>query len=373
MEKIFRCKNCVTLSTRPRITFDERGFCSACQWSEEKKKINWKKRNDILNKLLKKHRSKNKTYDCITTVSGGKDGSYVSYKIKHKHNMKPLAITFRPSMETEIGIDNLNSFVNSGYDHLHITPNKEALRILNRIGLTEMGFPYYGWLIGIHTAVIRVALSYNIPLIFYSEDGEVEYGGDSKLKYNGIYNIDYQISNYLESGYDKVLFKAKKLGLKESQLYWFKFPPKKEYEKSNITITHYSFYENWDPYRNYMIAKEHCGLKEKESLNKGTYTNFAQNDSDLFPLHMYFMYLKFGFGRTTSDSAIDVRRGAMSRNQALELIKLYDNYCPEDLFDNYCDYYKMKKKDFLKNIDKWVNKKLFVKKRGRWEPYFKVI
>ena len=31
-----------------------------------------------------------------------------------------------------------------------------------------------------------------------------------------------------------------------------------------------------------MIAKEHCGLKEKESLNKGTYTNFAQNDSDLF-------------------------------------------------------------------------------------------
>jgi hypothetical protein len=85
------------------------------------------------------------------------------------------------------------------------------------------------------------------------------------------------------------------------------------------------------------------------------------------------MYLKFGFGRTTSDSAIDVRRGAMSRNQALELIKLYDNYCPEDLFDNYCDYYKMKKKDFLKNIDKWANKKLFVKKRGRWEPYFKVI
>ena len=28
MEKIFRCKNCVTLSTRPRINFDERGLVS---------------------------------------------------------------------------------------------------------------------------------------------------------------------------------------------------------------------------------------------------------------------------------------------------------------------------------------------------------
>jgi hypothetical protein len=28
---------------------------------------------------------------------------------------------------------------------------------LNRIGFEEMGFPYYGWLIAIHTAVMRVA------------------------------------------------------------------------------------------------------------------------------------------------------------------------------------------------------------------------
>ena len=32
--------------------------------------------------------------DCITTVSGGKDGSYVSYNIKHKYKMDPLAVTF---------------------------------------------------------------------------------------------------------------------------------------------------------------------------------------------------------------------------------------------------------------------------------------
>ncbi len=43
MKKIFWCKNCVVMSTRPRIKFDQRGFCSACVWAEKKKKLIGKK------------------------------------------------------------------------------------------------------------------------------------------------------------------------------------------------------------------------------------------------------------------------------------------------------------------------------------------
>ena len=83
------------------------------------------------------------------------------------------------------------------------------------------------------------------------------------------------------------------------------------------------------------------------------------------------MYLKLGFGRTTQDAAIDIRRGSLSREQAVQLIKLYDDFYPENLFEEYCKYYKMSMTDFLKNIDKWANKKLFVKK-NRWIPKFKI-
>ena len=34
-KKIFWCKNCLNMSTRPRIKFDDRGWCNACQWMEE--------------------------------------------------------------------------------------------------------------------------------------------------------------------------------------------------------------------------------------------------------------------------------------------------------------------------------------------------
>ena len=63
-----------------------------------------------------------------------------------------------------------------------------------------------------------------------------------------------------------------------------------------IDITHWSYFENWDPYRNYLVqaAKKECGLKEAEQNNSGTFTNFSQNDQALYALHTYMMYLKLG-------------------------------------------------------------------------------
>ena len=368
MKDIFWCKNCLVMSTRPRVTFDERGFCSACRWVEEKEKLDWKKREEKLIQLLDRNRSEKKQFDCITTVSGGKDGSYVTYNLKNKYKMNPLSVTIRPITETKLGIENLNSFISKGYDHVLVSPDSEAMRKLCKLGLTEMGFPYYGWLIAIHTAVFRVAIQFNIPLVFYSEDGEVEYGGDAKNKHNGTYNIDYIKHAYLEGGYQKIL---KKSGLNERELYWFKFPTEDEIKKLNLEITHYGFYENWDPYRNYEIAKKHCGLKENETLNDGSYTNFSQTDQKIYLLHTYFMYLKFGFGRANQDSCIDIRRGSMSREQAIHLVNMYDDMYPEHLFEEYCEYYKMNMKDFLENIDKWANKDLFEKK-NKWVPKFKI-
>ena len=36
------------------------------------------------------------------------------------------------------------------------------------------------------------------------------------------------------------------------------------------------------------------------------------------------MYLKFGFGRSNQDACIEIRRGAMSRMQGINLVNLCD-------------------------------------------------
>ncbi len=85
MKKIYWCKSCLNMSTRPRITFDKRGWCNACQWTEKKKTFKFNQRIKEFRKLIKKIRNENKSpFDCIVPVSGGKDGSYVSYILKKK-------------------------------------------------------------------------------------------------------------------------------------------------------------------------------------------------------------------------------------------------------------------------------------------------
>lgn len=367
-EKVFRCKNCLNMSTRPRIQFDARGWCNACQWMEAKKTMCWAPRRKELAILLDRYRSSSGGFDCIVPVSGGKDGSSIAYRLTRLYGMHPLAVTVRPALELDIGNQNLMNFINAGFDHIHISPDVNVMRKVNTLGFIEMGFPYYGWLIAIFSAVIRVAINFNIPLIFYAEDGEVEYGGSTESKGKSLFGIEYMKRIYFEAGYEKVF---NRLAMNTRDLYFFLFPSDDELRDKELYSTHWSYFEPWDPYENYLTAKEHCGLKEKDDTNAGTFTNFAQNDQALYALHTYIMYLKYGFGRATQDAGIEIRRGAMTRDQGIELVRLYDNHYPEEFMAQYLEYYQMTREEFDAVVDRWANKELFVKIGGRRQPSFK--
>ena len=208
-----------------------------------------------------------------------------------------------------------------------------------------------------------------LGLIFYGEDGEVEYGGSTETDKNPIYDVSYMKKVYLEGGYERVLNGS---GVSQSDMFFFQFPSDEELQRSPIDITHWSYFENWDPYRNYLVAKEHCGLREAEDSNAGTFTNFAQNDQVLYDLHTYLMYLKFGFGRANQDASIEIRRDAMDREQAVNLVKLYDGQYPENHLNAYLEYFEITKEQFDAVLDRWVNKDLFEKIEGRWKPKFTI-
>jgi hypothetical protein len=82
------------------------------------------------------------------------------------------------------------------------------------------------------------------------------------------------------------------------------------------------------------------------------------------------MYLKLGFGRATKDVGIEVRRGAMTRDQALNLVRVYDGHYPEECIDIYLGYFQITQEGFDSILDKWANKELFEKIDGRWKPKF---
>ena len=51
---------------------------------------------------------------------------------------------------------------------------------------------------------------------------------------------------------------------------------------------------------------------------------------------------------------------------------MYDNSYPNDLIETYMQYYKMSNAEFDSLLDRHVNKKLFQKENGIWQPIFTV-
>jgi len=358
------------MSTRPRISFDEDGLCNACVWSHKKKTLDWNERESKLEALLDSQRRQDGSFDCVVPVSGGKDGSYVAHTLKSRWGMNPLAVTIKPPLPTDLGEENLQAFISSGFPHVAVSPDPLAMRTLNKRGFIDLGFPYYGWLISITSAPIEVAARFGVGLIFYGEDGEVEYGGSTETDADPEIRIEYMKRIYLESGYDEVLANS---NLTPSQLQFFSFPNTELVERASLKRFNWSYFENWDPYRNYLVAKEFCGLTEAEQSNAGTFTNFSQNDQFLYALHTYLMYLKFGFGRANQDASIEVRRGAMDRDQAVELVKIYDGQYPEEFETLYLDYFKMTSDDFHDVLDKWTNRTLFEINGRLRSPKFEIV
>lgn len=266
-----------------------------------------------------------------------------------------------PPLPFPEGEENLKNFVNKGFDLIALTPNPLIMQKLCRIGLLESGQSLLGWQIALQTAIARVAVSYQIPIIFYGEDGEVEYGGTTKTKNQMCYDIEYAKNIYLSGNMQYLDM----IDCKSEELIMWKYPSDEQLKSLDLKATHWSYFENWDSSRNAELAIREFGLISRKT-KKASYVECAQNDTPLYDLHAYLMFLKFGFGRATQDAGIDIRRGAMTREEGFKMVALYDEIYPEQYIQTYLDYYQISIEELEAIFDKWANKDLLHKVNGIW-------
>ena len=355
------CKNCVTPITRPRVVFDDNGTCNACNWAEKKKDIDWAGRQNILTELLDAVRKK-EGWDVIVPCSGGKDGSYVAWKMKHEYNMNPLCVTFSPPIPTEIGRKNLENFRNSGFDLIEIRPNPDVYRRLCRRMFIEHARAKFPFVIGIGTAIAQLASKMSIPLIIYGEEGETEYGGENDHVNEYFMSYDYAVDIYHE-GHDMRYYLDE---FSERELSWWIMPERKIMK--NLLITWWSKYESWDDQLHRDLAIEKCGLSTTDG-EVGTFTNYAQIDDILQDLHQYEMFIKYGHGRATADCNLAIHAGRMTRDEAIEIIKEKDGIFPLKYLPEYLRYFDLWEKEFWDIISFHANKDILERTDNLERPW----
>ena len=86
------CKKCTMPDTRPGITFDAEGVCSACRHYENRKNVDWDARFKEFEAYCDKYRGMNGPggYDCAVAVSGGKDSHFQVWMLKEVMHMNPI-------------------------------------------------------------------------------------------------------------------------------------------------------------------------------------------------------------------------------------------------------------------------------------------
>ena len=345
------CKKCTISNQRPRITFDDFGVCSACNFAEYKRtKIDWDNREKELIDLCNKHRKNNGEYDVIVPCSGGKDGGFVAHQLKYKYGMNPLTVTWSPLRPTEIGRNNLDAFIASGFDNILGAPNGVVARKLTHLAFKFLGEPFQPFIYGQTNFPLQIAVNYKISLIMYGENGEVEYGGDLKNALSPTREIQDHDKHYF-SGLPPEFWLEH--GVSEIDLRPFK-PPIFERIKKNDTEIHFlGYYKFWDPQENYYYCAEKTGFKPNPERSQGTYSKYASLDDQIDGFHYYLGFIKFGIGRATSDAAHEIRDQKISREEGVALVKRYDNEFPQKHFSAFLDYCQITQNEFAEVVDSW--------------------
>ena len=147
-----------------------------------KDQIDWEKRDQELLELLDQYRRKDGYWDVVIPSSGGKDSGYVAHQLKYKYGMNPLLVTWTPLIYTDIGFKNFQGLRDAGFTVLSCYPNGNLHRKLARLCFEELGDAFHVFVLGQLYYAFHIALKFEVPLIFYGENGELEYAGDPSSK-----------------------------------------------------------------------------------------------------------------------------------------------------------------------------------------------
>jgi N-acetyl sugar amidotransferase len=105
------CTRCVQDSSVPGIVFDQTGVCNFCHFQDKLEHTfpNGEKGAEILEGFFRtiKNKGKNKRYDCVIGISGGRDSIYLLYLAVKKWGLRPIAVHFNDGFDNPVAGENM--------------------------------------------------------------------------------------------------------------------------------------------------------------------------------------------------------------------------------------------------------------------------
>lgn len=355
------CKKCVMPDSKPDLVLDKEGVCNACRSFENRSTVDWEERKKELLTIVNRYRSNGKSqWDCVVPVSGGKDSTYQVIRMLQL-GLNPLCVTATTCHLTPLGKKNIHNLKALGVDHIQFSPNLAVRRKLNRIGLTQVGDISWPEHVGIFTIPVTVAVNYGIPLIVWGENPQNEYGGPAAGSKNNTLTRQWleEFGGLLGLRVSDIVGLE---GITERDLIPYQYPTEQQLKNSKVTGVFLGHYIPWDGYSNALISQG-FGMETYPRAIEGSIVNYENLDNYQTGIHDYFKFLKFGFGRASDIASLHIRRGRITRQDGLQLVRKHDGRFPWSYLglslEKILEPLDLSVEEFTGICDKFTNKKLF--------------
>ena len=254
------------------------------------------------------------------------------------------------------------------------TPNGVLQRKLARLCFEELGDAFHVFVLGQVCFPFHLAIKLGVKLVFYGENGELEYSGDPKLDRPFKPCEDWTDHHFKGSKFDDLLsygIKNKNYlsfdDFSKADLLYYSPPSLAELKKADIKGMYYfGYFHKWVPQENFYYCAENTGFRPNPERTEGTYSKYSSIDDKMDGFHYYLRYIKFGLGRCMEDAAHEIRDGHITREEGIALMRKYEGEFPKKYFAEFLEYLDINEDEFWEVVDSWRLPHLWDKNGNEW-------
>lgn len=326
------CNRCLYPINHPYgLILDTDGVCMGCRIHEEKDRIDWGARFELLKGIVHSNtkRMGRKGFDCIVPVTGGGDSYFIVHTVKNVLGMNPLLVHYNPEYNTRVGIRNLANLATVfDCDLVTSTLSPSLLKKITRHTLRTFGSMYWHVLAGYLTFPVQVAVKFRIPLIIWGLQPWSEQTG----MFSHLDEVEMTERCRKEHGLMGLAAEdiiSDSAGVTRSDLQSFIYPYDNELEAVGIRGIYLSNYVRWDSKTQHELMIEKFGYET--ALQQRTFNTYEDvHCAHSAGLHDYIKYLKYGYSKVTDHACREIRLKRMTREEGIQHVGTYTDRIPQD-------------------------------------------
>lgn len=341
------CQRCLYTTAHPfGLIIDDEGVCSGCRVHEDKFRLDWSQRLELLQRRIYEHPHRSRFYDCVVPVRGTPEYFILLDILVNQLGVRPLLVAYNSQFNSAVGIRNVDLMRDTFNLDIEIyTSNPVTYRKLVRESLARHYSVRWPLLAGSTQFPVRVAVDKGIPIVVWPYHQPTEQVGmHSYLEENEMSRRDRH--EFDLTGLEPQDFVSSVLLVRKIDVADLLYPTDGELSRTSVLGLYMANYVPWDSRTYSEQAVRRFGALP--ATNARTYDPYDRiDDMTYMTAHDLLKFAKLGYSRVTDTLVQEIRFGRLERGAATEIRDAFSYSFAAEELNIFLEWLEISQNSFL--------------------------